>query len=861
MSNQTVNMTPTGLSIISGHKTMSNGINSNEWQSFSAAEGMSNIANTDMEQLLHGNSNEENWGSGSRNHFSMPNPSFLERAERQQKRELHTDGVGLQQQPQQQLTQQQQQELQQQHIRQQQLYQLQQQQLLRMQLEIASQTQLPQSPGPSMTYHHHPPYMSHPYVSGLSQFPTGHSPANSPLSPGNYAGDDYFSSRQVSPGPAASPGGSSKIKSRPRPSTAGARVSQGGIKALFGQSLPKGNRTSLDLKSENALQHLNIGAKTPSVKKKASKNVSADNSTISNSNLSSGGGPIPITVTESHADTPACDNTPTMTLAERRAAAASTGSGTTTGATGTNQQRPALSSSKSSSLIPPNLGLDSQTKRIILPPNITPGSELGPLTSPALLSTSVSSPAPIQIDRIIPRNSSSQARTEEQQRQLDAAMERVNFEDVTVAELKEMLRQRGKHGGGKKADLIKRLQAEIELIRANRNASLSRSNGGPSSTPVPIHSPGPSLHRTLGNLHIGSPPIHSHALHPTSPSGHRYTPYSAPLPSPGLTSNTSVAVNNVNSDVGAIVSPAPPSSSMDTPTKNTALSGVRDSGSAPIITGPPGMSSMLGSSYLSSDVQIHSTLAHSHNNSNNNNNNHSNAHNHQQATPTNGTSTLSANVPSSSTHTSPTGNNSLRSSYSPESYTTDNSDFMVDQENRQNDVMLTGAGKAEEADQFMSSDDVALCNEFLAAPGLLAMQGGDDESIMSDSNPNGFSDQQQSNMFGFQPLMNPSLTITGDGTDSSNINQVKDGFLAFPPPTMTGNEMNLHQQQSQQQQQQQQQTTFNFDSNFSTEGEMDSTLHHQSLSQDDLDMLLLGSQESMTFEPSDSTYSKDGFMW
>lgn len=121
----------------------------------------------------------------------------------------------------------------------------------------------------------------------------------------------------------------------------------------------------------------------------------------------------------------------------------------------------------------------------------------------------------------------SQAKTEEQQRLMDAAMERVDFDDVTVAELKEMLRQRGKHGGGKKADLIRRLQSEIDIIRANRQsqpqaqASVGVGAGAGArqacaSIPPPLASPTHSLYKTLGGMHIGTPPVHPGASMPSS---------------------------------------------------------------------------------------------------------------------------------------------------------------------------------------------------------------------------------------------------------------------------------------------------------------------------------------------------------
>ncbi|KAF8939370.1 hypothetical protein BGZ58_009898 [Dissophora ornata] len=383
----------------------------------------------------------------------------------------------------------------------------------------------------------------------MSQFPSGHSPAQSPLSPGNCTGDDYFSSRQATTGPASSPGGSSKIKSRPRPSIAGSRVSQGGIKALFGPNSSKGNRASLDLKSETSLnlppqqgltatliaanQPSNSIPSPPVRKKKPAKAISAEIPILTPAELNAARDAA-ANGTQHGPGLPGfaiADPVPVLTLAERRAAAAAAGMQRRRSASesSTLSQKPGLGPTIPASLIPPNLGLDSKAQQFVLPPNVTPGSESAPLASPSILSTSASSPAPIQIGRITPRHSSSQARTEEQQRQLDAAMERVDFDDVTVAELKEMLRQRGKHGGGKKADLIKRLQSEIEIIRANRQ-SVARAGAG--AIPAPLASPTHSLYKTLGGMHIGSPPVHNN-IAGTGPSNLRYALYNTIPLEPG----------------------------------------------------------------------------------------------------------------------------------------------------------------------------------------------------------------------------------------------------------------------------------------------------------------------------------------
>ncbi|KAL1921163.1 uncharacterized protein VTP21DRAFT_10879 [Calcarisporiella thermophila] len=77
------------------------------------------------------------------------------------------------------------------------------------------------------------------------------------------------------------------------------------------------------------------------------------------------------------------------------------------------------------------------------------------------------------------------AATPEQQRRLDAELERINFDDVTVAELKEMLRKRGKPATGKKAILMQRLLEERNAARmkqASENTATASSSANSSST-------------------------------------------------------------------------------------------------------------------------------------------------------------------------------------------------------------------------------------------------------------------------------------------------------------------------------------------------------------------------------------------
>ncbi|KAF9303969.1 hypothetical protein BGZ74_002683 [Mortierella antarctica] len=545
--------------------------------------------------------------------------------------------------------------------------------------------------------------------------------------------------------------------------------------------------------------------------------------------------------------TPTGETPPALTLAERRAASA-----------GTLPKVPAGPTTPGS-LIPPNLDLDAQAKNFVVPSITTPGAENSPLLTPNL-SISASSPAPIQIGRIIPRNSSSLTRTEEQQRLFDDAMEKVDFEDVTVSELKEMLRQRGKHGGGKKADLIKRLQTEIEIIRANRNPAYRPAGG---AMPIPIGTPSASsLHRTLGNMHIGSPPVHSGNVS-SSPSNRRYTPY-APLPSPGAvhhplghssgpmpTRPTMSSSHPSQSELGqfggasGFVENASQSGSLP---RNIAMPAGREAPAFP--SGSPRMSSLLGSSFISSDGSVHQNPVH--------------PHNQRQGSVT-GTGTKKSPLAS---HSSPS-NTSMSSSQSPE-------------------VTIVTDGKDPDANQLMSdgysmrlqfpAGETGENREFLLqSPFESAMSTVSLSPTPSYTSANSSRMRQQSPLS--QQLVFSSTEYEAGNSDavlyddacvprrpsSADIKQAEDDFLTLSPVAI-GHSMNQHQQQYsihqmiQQQQQQQQQQLGMEDATSSGLGDS-SYLHNsqQPLSQDDLDMLLLGSHSELP--GSDSTYTKDGFTW
>ncbi|KAI8991048.1 hypothetical protein BDF20DRAFT_842379 [Mycotypha africana] len=75
-------------------------------------------------------------------------------------------------------------------------------------------------------------------------------------------------------------------------------------------------------------------------------------------------------------------------------------------------------------------------------------------------------PLPIQIKRLIRSHQANNVNhkapldPEQHRRQLDKKLEKVNFDDITVAELKEMLRERGLSATGRKAELMHRLKEE-----------------------------------------------------------------------------------------------------------------------------------------------------------------------------------------------------------------------------------------------------------------------------------------------------------------------------------------------------------------------------------------------------------------
>ncbi|RHZ57900.1 hypothetical protein Glove_382g46 [Diversispora epigaea] len=157
-------------------------------------------------------------------------------------------------------------------------------------------------------------------------------------------------------------------------------------------------------------------------------------------------------------------------------------------------------------------------------PNLThhlPGSvPLKPAQSfPLNFSMASYARRPIQIQRN-PKHSHATTimSSEEYQRKLDEELEKVDFEDITVSELKEMLRQRGKPATGKKAVLMQRLQEEVEFVKAMKNTNNQLKNNNNSQFNQMISTPtspsGVSLQSRIANLHISSPPMHSRRFSP-----------------------------------------------------------------------------------------------------------------------------------------------------------------------------------------------------------------------------------------------------------------------------------------------------------------------------------------------------------
>lgn len=197
---------------------------------------------------------------------------------------------------------------------------------------------------------------------------------------------------------------------------------------------------------------------------------------------------------------------------------------------------------------------------------------------------------PIQIQRVHRANSFQPFDLEQRQKRLDDQLVKVDFNDITVSELKEMLRQRGKPATGKKAILLSRLQEEKDLILHARANGISISNryaqaqpqqpakSLTESSPImndihaaslpdtssmylsssPNNNTGSSsmvgsLNRSIADMHIGSPPM-------TSQQSRRFAPYAT---SPRQQSGLQLPNSPSSASSDAFYSSSVPTGSLD----------------------------------------------------------------------------------------------------------------------------------------------------------------------------------------------------------------------------------------------------------------------------------------------------------
>ncbi|CAO3630242.1 unnamed protein product [Mucor hiemalis] len=274
---------------------------------------------------------------------------------------------------------------------------------------------------------------------------------------------------------------------------------------------------------------------------------------------------------------------------------------TTNTATNTNHTNNTIHNAKSKSISPqpqPSASFEESVSMPTTTPPPPPQTTVAPVAIGGLVmnneetelsSSFPSRTMPIQIQRVSRNNGSQPFDADSHQKQLDSQLDKVDFEDITVSELKEMLRQRGKPATGKKAVLLQRLQEERDLARGGRSAgSYGRVASNRHSQPLPFSrsvneapqrprsfqgtspvmiqqssavvgsytagvspsspggflpgSPSGSLHRSIANMHIGSPPAISR----------RYSPYSprlssSPKPTHQEYYSSSVPLNNTAS--------------------------------------------------------------------------------------------------------------------------------------------------------------------------------------------------------------------------------------------------------------------------------------------------------------------------
>lgn len=124
-------------------------------------------------------------------------------------------------------------------------------------------------------------------------------------------------------------------------------------------------------------------------------------------------------------------------------------------------------------------------------------------------------PLPIQIKKLTkePSSAASPVDPETHRRQLDEKLAKINFDDITVAELKESLRERGLSATGRKAELLNRLKEEYDLVINQRQPHVllnrrldKKSSASPKLSYHPYYTP-PLRHASisLGQLNHTHP--------------------------------------------------------------------------------------------------------------------------------------------------------------------------------------------------------------------------------------------------------------------------------------------------------------------------------------------------------------------
>ncbi|KAJ3196821.1 hypothetical protein HK101_007541 [Irineochytrium annulatum] len=173
-------------------------------------------------------------------------------------------------------------------------------------------------------------------------------------------------------------------------------------------------------------------------------------------------------------------------------------------------------------------------------------------------------------------------------RKLDDDLRAINFDDVTVAELKEHLRMRSLPSSGKKALLVQRLQDEIRVCNARRDGTLRPEEDPRHPLFIPQGGGGsnPSLHAS--SVATASPPLSAAARH-HSLIMHSLISRSSSSPS---TTNSNGSTNSLhsttNSPSSALLSSSPHSAhhlSHPSPSSSTASSASTYSQPSPLSAG------------------------------------------------------------------------------------------------------------------------------------------------------------------------------------------------------------------------------------------------------------------------------------